>query len=455
MTDKFDAFGQSFQIKLLSALLKNAGFLEQIHDILKPEYFQNESFIWLIKQILDYFVEYKRKPTIDVLKIRLEDVTDALLKEEIKSYIMRIFKHLQSDDLEAIQVEAIRFCRHQNMKNTIFDSIDLIKVEDYDGIFRNVKKALEAGQESDIGYEYKGDIESRYKDSERKTIPTPWNSINELIAGGFGRGELVVFVGGSGAGKSWVLANVGLSAVKSGLNVIHYTMELDQYYTAIRYDSILTKIPMEKLRADFSKVERMIETLPGNLTIKYYPTKSASVLTLRSHIEKTIMRGERPDIIVVDYADLLKHGKYEDKRHQLEAIYQELRGLGGEYGIPIITASQSNRQGYQETVIQGQHISEAFEKIMISDFVASISRNDNDKLHGKGRFHIIKNRMGADGITLPADMDLSIGDIKIHPPGDPALSRQLKNSNQSESDTIRELLGKRYDKIEKSNTNFG
>jgi hypothetical protein len=115
----------------------------------------------------------------------------------------------------------------------------------------------------------------------------------------------------------------------------------------------------------------------------------------------------------------------------------------------------THNSGYQETVIQGQHIAEAFEKIMISDFVASISRNDNDKLHGKGRFHIIKNRMGADGITLPADMDLSIGDIKIHPPGDPALSRQLKNSNQSESDTIRELLGKRYDKIEKSNTNFG
>lgn len=452
MQDNFDSFGSSFQTKLISSLFVSPGFLEQIADILKPEYFQNESFNWIVSTILKYYSEYKKKPTIDVLKIKLNDVNDDILREEIKSYLVQIYNNFKSDDLEIIQKEAIRFCKHNNMKNTIFQSIDLLKSERWDEIFHIVKKALEAGHDKNLGYEYKKDVESRYNESQRNVVETQWQPINDLVSGGFGRGELVVFVGGSGAGKSWVLANIGFNALKQGLNVIHYTLELDQFYTSIRYDSILTGIPMQNLREDYSKVRTMVDKLPGDLKVKYYPSKSASVMSLRSHIEKCILHGVPPDMIIVDYADLLRHDKYQDKRHQLEAIYQELRGLAGEYSVPLVTASQSNRSGYSEEIIRGQHISEAFEKIMISDFVASISRTDIDKQKGTGRFHIIKNRMGADGMTLIADMDLSVGKINIHSMADSEIKKAMAdNPEKSQTDLLRERLKPTYSNMQGKN----
>ena len=195
---------------------------------------------------------------------------------------------------------------------------------------------MKAGADKEVGHEYNESVEARYKDNIRSTIQTPWPIINDLSDGGFGKGELVVFVAPAGIGKSWGLINVGAHAVKQGLKVIHYTLELNEGYVGQRYDAVLTGIAAQNLKYNQDEITTMVSKLKGNLVIKYWPTKTASCSTIRSHIEKMIMLGKKPDLVIVDYADLLRGAvARKEMRHELESIYEDLRGIAGEYEVPL------------------------------------------------------------------------------------------------------------------------
>ena len=276
---------------------------------------------------------------------------------------------------------------------------------------------MKAGADKEVGHEYNtaANVAARYAENVRSTIPTPWPVINDLADGGFGKGELVVFVAPAGIGKSWGLINVGAHAVKQGLNVVHYTLELNEGYVGQRYDAVLTGIANQNLKYNLDEVQNTVSKLKGDLTIKYYPTKTASCSTIRAHIEKMILLGKKPDLVIVDYADLLRGAvSRKEMRHELESIYEDLRGVAGEYEVPMFTASQANRSALEQDVIEADKISESYSKVMIADFVLSLSRKVTDKIAGTGRWHIIKNRFGPDGLTLPAKMNMSNGQIHIY-----------------------------------------
>ena len=294
-------------------------------------------------------------------------------------------------------------------------------------------------------------IDMRYTEAVRFTKETPWEVINELTDGGLGKGELGVFVAPAGIGKSWGLINIGANAVKKGLTVIHYTLELNEAYVGLRYDSVITGIPNQNLKHYQSQVKEELEKLAGELIIKYYPTKTVSVLGLRGHIEKCIMQGKKPDVVVVDYADLLR-GHGQEKRHELEGIYEDLRGMAGEYEIPIWTASQANRSALEEDVIGAEKISESYGKVMVADFVISLSRKVADKMAGTGRWHVIKNRFGPDGITLPSKMNTSNGQIHIYADTSVQGKETQKQMDKGEEFT-RKMLSRKFQEI--NNSDFG
>lgn len=153
--------------------------------------------------------------------------------------------------------------------------------------------------------------------------------------------------------NSWGLINVGAHAVKQGLNVVHYTLELNEGYVGQRYDAVLTGIANQNLKFNLDEVESTVSKLKGNLVIKYYPTKTASCSTIRAHIEKMILIGKKPDIVIVDYADLLRGAvSRKEMRHELESIYEDLRGIAGEYEVPLYTASQANRCLSLDTLVE-------------------------------------------------------------------------------------------------------
>jgi DnaB-like helicase C terminal domain len=247
--------------------------------------------------------------------------------------------------------------------------------------------------------------------------------------------------------NSWGLINVGAHAVKHGLNVLHYTLELNEGYVGQRYDAVLTGIANQNLKYHLDEVANVVSKLKGNLTIKYYPTKTASCSTIRAHIEKMIMLGKKPDLVIVDYADLLRGAvSRKEMRHELESIYEDLRGIAGEYEVPMFTASQANRSALEQDVIEADKISESYSKVMIADFVLSLSRKVTDKIAGTGRWHIIKNRFGPDGLTLPAKMNMSNGQIHIYEETS-VQGKDTKKDMENGESLLRKSLSQKYKEI--------
>ena len=420
-------------------------FLQQISDILVPSYFESDANNWIVTTILEYQKDYNTSPTLEVMKVKLHEVDQDVLKTQVVQHLKEAWKFAESDDLEFIKQQTIDFCKNQEIKKAILSSVDLLNTGRYDEIKSKIDNALKAGADKHIGHDYLIDIDVRYTDTIRDTKETPWEVINDMTSGGLGKGELGVFVAPAGIGKSWGLINIGAHAVKQGMTVIHYTLELNAEYVGLRYDSVMTGIPNQNLRHYQDQVKEELAKLKGELIIKYYPTKSTSVIGLRGHIEKCIMQGKKPDIVIVDYADLLR-GHGTEKRHELEGIYEDLRGLAGEYEIPVWTASQANRSALEEDVIGAEKIADSYGKVMVADFVISLSRKVQDKLAGTGRWHVIKNRFGPDGITLPSTMNTSTGQINIYTDTS-ILGKDAKKQMENGNELARRMLTQKYKEI--------
>lgn len=447
MSDKLTSFGNNFQIKTVSALLTDKTFLQQVSDILLPEFFESEASNWIVDVTIKYFHEFAQTPTLDVFKIKTSQLSSDVLKMSIIDTLKEVYKYLESPDLNFIKEEMVAFCKNQCIKRAILESVSLLEKGEYEQIKLSIDNAMKAGADKAIGHEYAIEVEARYSENVRATIPTPWPVINDISDGGFGKGELVVFVAPAGIGKSWGLINVGAHAVKQGLNVVHYTLELNEGYVGQRYDAVITGIAAQNLKYNQDDIKHAVGKLKGNLTIKYYPTKTASCSTIRAHIEKMTLVGKKPDLLIVDYADLLKGAvSRKEMRHELESIYEDLRGIAGEYEVPVYTASQANRSALEMDVIEADKISESYAKIMIADFVLSLSRKVTDKMAGTGRWHVIKNRFGPDGITLPSKMNMSTGKFDIYEETS-IQGKETKQSMQDGSEMLRKSLLTKFKEI--------
>ena len=405
-------FGHKFQTKIISSLLGDKVFLQTICDILEPEYFDSDSNKWISQTIRDYFFEYKTSPTLEVMKVKIDELENDILKVAVVNDLKESWRLIQSTDLKFVQEQTLEFCRNQVIKAAIMGSVDLLEVGQYDEIKKMVDEAMKAGTERDLGHDYIVGIEERLQKSTRDTVKTGWDPIDEVMDGGLGAGELGVVVAPAGIGKTWCLQSMGASAVKNGLNVVHYTLELNQNYVGLRYDTIFSGVPTANIKFYQDDVKKKIDALEGTLLIKYFPTKSATVQTLAAHLSQIEIQGTKPDLILVDYADILK-GMGSEKRHVLENIYEDLRGLAGEVECPIWTASQANRSSLEEDVIDATKVAEAYSKVMIADFVVSVSRKVEDKIANTGRFHVIKNRFGPDGVTYPSQINTNQGKIEV------------------------------------------
>jgi hypothetical protein len=216
--------------------------------------------------------------------------------------------------------------------------------------------------------------------------------------------------------NTWALCALGAAAVKAGKTVVHYSMELSEKYVGNRYDTVFTQISSADLSDKKDEVKDKIRKLKGKLLIKYFPPKGVSVKKLESHIEKMTSTGHKPDLIIVDYADLLlSHTNKSDSTYAEQGgVYIELRGMSGELSIPIWTASQTNRTGIDAEVIEADKIADSYAKVMNADFIMSLSRKSKDKLNNTARVHVMKNRFGPDGITFPSKMDTNRGILEIY-----------------------------------------
>ena len=444
VVDTLTKYGQSYQSKVVASLISDVKFLEQVTEITKPAFFESQANQWIIGEVQNYFNEFRAVPTMEVFKIKVGDIEDKVLKQTVVEQLKGVYLQFGSEDLPYVKKEYLTFAKNQKVKDALLKSVDLLKAGNYDKIIDTMMAASKVGVENDLGLDYIDNFELIMEDVKRNSVSTGWEVIDELMDGGLGPGELGVVMAPSGIGKSWFLSKIACSAVQKGMNVLHYTLELSESYVGQRYTTILTGIQTSEHKERKDEIVRKIKNTPGRVRIKYYPPQFASAKTLSAHIEKLKASGFNPNLIIIDYADLLKSGSNRDGLYaELGGIYEELRGLSGEMSIPIWTATQTNRAAIDHEVIQADSVGDSYKKVQTADFIMSVSRKTKDKLSNTGRIHIVKNRFGPDGMTFPAKIDTFHGVMDVFAANSADGVIATKDSKNGEN-LEKKLLHKKY-----------
>lgn len=408
------AYGTGFQIKIINSLLKNKQFLQNINDVLDVNMFDSPASKWIVTETLKYYYKYHTTPSIEYLQVEVKKIDNDVLKVSVIEQLKDALKAV-NDDKEYVEQEFSNFCRNQQLKNAILESVKLLEKGEWEDIRHIINLASKAGQDKTIGHEYEKDMETRYRQEERGAVSTPWENINQLLQGGLGKGDLGIIFGNPGGGKSTMLVNLGALAAMAGYNVAHYTLELSEDYVGKKYDAIFTGIDTQNLHLHKEKVAEAIAKIKGKLIIKEFPMGKASCNTIESHIQKCRDLGYSPDLVIIDYVDLLKSKTRSiDPKDAIDDIYTAVKGMARELKVPVWTVSQVNRMGAKDDVIEGDKAAGSYNKMMIADFAMSLSRKRQDKVNGTGRIHIMKNRFGMDGMTYAAKVDTRCGNIEIN-----------------------------------------
>jgi len=417
------SFDKKFQEKIVQALIVDRPWASQLNEVVDIDFFQYGYLKLVTSTYLGYYRQYKEFPSVDLLitmlKTELKNKNDEVLLDLVKSFLKRVATNQDLGDLPHVKEKALDFCKRQRLHQALSESVDLINSENYDKVIDVVKTAIHAGNHHSAGLDLFEDVEARYSETYRRTVATGIAELDQrkILNGGLGAGELGVCVAPTGVGKSHFLVHVGAQAVLQKKNVLHYTFELNERAMGIRYDSHIMNIPSlecydcKEEIGDFYKNNQ--EHL-GRLRIKYYPTSSASAMTLQSHIEKLATQGFKPDLICVDYAGIMRSSdRYELLRLELKKVMEELRALAVEEDVPLWTAIQSNKEGANNDIVDLTNMAEGYGQAHVADFVVGLSRKSAQKATGFGNIFVAKNRAGIDGIKYQVHLDTAKSKIRI------------------------------------------
>jgi len=453
ITEKsFSKYGKSFQEKVFQSLLSDRIWAAQMIEVMDPSYFDIKYLSFLCEKYFKYYDKYKSFPTLSLLvtivKEEFEKNNDTILRDQIIEYLTRMKTNPDLGDIEYIKDKSLEFCKRQVFKEALEKSVQMIQTENYDSVLGIMKDAIAAGLPSSQGHDFFEDIQARFVKVNRLAVPTGLKRLDDkdLLRGGLGRGEIGVLAAPTGVGKSHFLVAMGANAMRHGKNVIHYTFELTETDVGLRYDSNLCDIPSNEIvdRKD-EVIEKYNNMDLGRLVIKEYPTGTATVNTLRTHIEKLSLKGFVPNIIIVDYADVMRSSrKMESLRHELKLVYEELRNLAMDLNLPIWTASQANRDASNSDVVGLENMSEAYGKAMVADIVLSLSRKPTEKATGQARLFVAKNRAGRDGILFPISIDTAKSKFAILDDTEMTLNEIM----QQDKTDMKEILKRKWNEVQ-------
>ena len=447
----FSRYGKSFQEKIFQCFMTDREWAAQMVEIMNPSFFDVNYLQYLSERFFAYYTKYKCFPTmsllITIIKDDLSQKDDAILRDQIVSFLHRVKTNPHMTDLSYVKDKTLDFCRKQAFKEALEESVELIQTEKFDSVLSIMRKAVSVGLPSSTGHDFFEDAEARFVKINRQACPTGLAKLDakDILRGGLGRGEIGVVTANTGVGKSHWLVAMGTNAMRVGKNVLHYTFELTEHAVGLRYDANLCDIPANEVQDRKEEVLKKYEAMElGRLIIKEYPTGSATSITIRNHVEKLMLKGFVPSIIIIDYADIMRSTKsYDSLRHELKLIYEELRNLAMDLNIPIWTASQANRDSAKSDIVGLENMSEAYGKAMVADVVVSLSRKPTEKATGAGRLFVAKNRAGKDGIVFPLSIDTGKSTFTILDENAMTLNEAVKQSNTE----MKQLLKKKWAEV--------
>lgn len=449
---QFSKYNKQFQEKILQGLLSDHTWSSQMVEVMRADFFELVYLQFLCEKYFSYYFKYKCFPTsqllISIIKESFQEENDDLLKNQVIDFLHRMKKNPHPGDLAYVKEKILDFCKRQAFKEALEKSVELISEDKFDHVLTLMKNAVSIGLPNTAGHDFFEDIEARFVKINRQVCPSGIRQLDapDILNGGLGRGEIGIVTANTGVGKSHWLVAMGANAMRNGKNVLHYTFELTEQAVGLRYDSNLCGINSSEV---INQKQRVIDFYEknedlGRLIIKEYPTNSASVVTIRNHIDKLLLRGFKPNVLIIDYADIMRSTRaYDSLRHELKLIYEELRNLAMEMNIPIWTASQANRDSSNSEIVGLENMSEAYGKAMVADFIVTLSRKPMEKATGSGRLFVAKNRAGKDGIVFPIHIDTSMSKIEV-------LNEEvqtLAEANQSDQRDLKESLKKKWDEL--------
>ena len=449
----FSQYGKVFQEKIFQGLIRDHRWASQMFEVMKADFFDVKFLSYLTNKYFLYYEKYKCFPTMPLLLTIVKDdlgsSDDSILKDQIIEFLYRIKMNPDMGDIEYVKDKSLDFCKRQAFKAALEKAVDLIQTDEFESVVGLMKEAVSVGMPHNTGHDFFEDADARFVKINRQVCPTGLERLDakDILQGGLGRGEIGVVTANTGVGKSHWLVAMGANAMRVGKNVVHYTFELSEHAVGLRYDSNLCRIPSNEVQDHKEEVIKIYEKGDlGRLIIKEYPTGSASVITIRNHIEKLMLRGFVPSLIIIDYADIMRSTRnYDSLRHELKLIYEELRNLAMDLNVPVWTASQANRDSANSDIVGLENMSEAYGKAMVADVVISLSRKAMEKSTGQGRLFVAKNRAGRDGLLFPVHIDTSKSIIKIVD----ETELTLKEAVENDENDMKAILKEKWKQVSK------
>lgn len=431
----FIKMGNTYQEKVVQALLQDYSYADQMSDVLDPGYFTLKYLQHIVSNFFSYKQKYKKFPTVDLIEILIQQdektAEDLVLLSQVRSFLVKTKENPLNGDMKWVQDNSLEFCQRQALISAVSKVLDKVDEKDYGSIQSIIKDALNKGAPRDAGHEYQDNLELRTRKSVRDPISTGWPPIDKILNGGWEKGTLTTFIAPTGAGKSMFLVNIACAAIEQGLNALYCTLEMADWKIGLRADSYFSGIPINDISQNEEKVKSILDDkLKGRLIIKEWPTKQATVQTIRSHLQKLEQtKNFKPDILLVDYADLLRGTKgYGEKRYELEGIYEELRALAQEFNVVLITADQTNRAGLNDEIVTLASIAESFAKATVCDLIVTVSRRMEDKQNNTGRLFVAKSRLGDDGVVFNFILKTATVKVKVLDQQQNPIEEMMKDS---------------------------
>jgi len=400
-------YGYDIQKLYIEMMLSDAESFVRCQSIFDPTLFDRK--LQPSAEFLNKYVEeYSSMPTLDII--------NAATGSDYKQ-----LAGVKENDYNWLLDEFETFIRHKGLERAILESADELEKGEYGSVEEKIKKAVQIGLQKDMGTDYFNDPRARLLRIKDKNgqISTGWKAIDDKLYGGFNRGELNIWAGGSGAGKSLFLANLGVNYALAGLNVLYLTLELSEDLVCMRIDSMTTGIATREIFKNLDDVEMKVKVIgkkSGQLQVKYMPSgKTAN--DIRAYLkEYEVKLGRKIDVLLVDYMDLLmplsKKISAENLFVKDKYVSEELRNLAVEKNCVFVTAAQLNRGAVEEVEFDHSHISGGLSKIQTADNVFGIFTSRAMRERGRYQIQLMKTRSSS-GVGMKIDLAFDIDTLRI------------------------------------------
>jgi KaiC/GvpD/RAD55 family RecA-like ATPase len=403
-------YNSEVQELFLRMMVTNAELYTRVMNIMNPQNFDRQ-----LRPVAEFIVEHSKKYNImpEPAQIKATTGVEILRIEELNEGHYDWFL----DEFEA-------FTKRQELERAIMKSADLLEKGEYDPVEKLIKDAVQISLQKDMGTDYFNDPRARLMalKSNNGQNSTGWPSMDQKLYGGFNRGELQIFAGGSGSGKSLFMQNLSVNWCKAGLSGAYITLELSEGLCSMRIDSMMTDTSSREIFKDIDNVEmkiKMAAKKAGKLRIKYMPAQS-TVNDIRAYCkELQIQTGIRIDFLCVDYLDLLMPVSAKVSPSDLfvkdKYVSEELRNLAKELNVLFVTASQLNRSAVEEIEFDHSHISGGISKINTADNVFGIFTSRSMRERGQYQLQLMKTRSSS-GVGTKIELEFNLETLRITDP---------------------------------------